>query len=128
MFGKTLFVIGLAAAGLLLALLNLTTPSTSGAAGILGVFLLGYVVMLVVVTFSLWFISRIIIRLSAMVGRKTGDDALSIKKSYYYASVIALAPVILVSLQSVGGAGMYEVALIGLFVVLGCVYIARRTS
>ena len=128
MFGKILFIIGLVATGLLLVLFNLTTPSDAGAIGILGVFLLTYIVILSVVTFIIYNGNAAFIKLTSEMGRKKSPVKISIKKSYYYASIIALAPVILVSLQSVGGAGLYEVGLIGLFVVLGCIYIARRTS
>lgn len=128
MFGKILLTIGLASAGLLLVLLNVTTPSTSGAAIVLFVFLLGYITVVVFMAFLLWGINRVIVKTSAEFRRPHQNYRLSLKKSYYYASVVALAPVILVSLQSVGGVGGYEVFLVLLFVTLGCVYIARRTS
>lgn len=128
MFGKLLIIIGLVSAGLLLVLLNITTPSGSGAGIILIVFLLGYVVTLVITTFTIWIINRTVLRIGAGIFRQRSGEKISVRKSYYYASVIALAPVILVSLQSVGGAGLYEVGLVLLFVVLGCIYIARRTA
>ncbi len=128
MFGKTLLSIGLVSAGLLLVLLNVTTPPTSGAGVVLLVFLLGYVVLVVCTTFLLWGINRVVMKLSAELRHVHRGQGLSLKKSYYYASVVALAPIILISLQSVGGVGGYEVFLVMLFVVLGCVYIARRTS
>lgn len=128
MFGKILLTIGLVCAGLLLVLLNVTTPPTSGAGVVLLVFLLGYVVLVVCTTFLLWGISKIIIKIGSELRHAYRGQVLSLKKSYYYASVVALAPVILISLQSVGGVGGYEVFLVMLFVTLGCVYIARRTS
>ena len=128
MFGKIILTIGLVAAGLLLVLLNVTTPSTSGAAVILLVFLLAYVVMTMLVTFLLWGVNRVILKLLSEFSRSKRTGVLTVKKAYYYASVIALAPVILVSLQSVGGVGGYEAFLVALFVALGCLYISRRTS
>ncbi len=128
MFEKILISIGLASVGLLLVLLNVTTPSTSGAAMVLLVFLLGYASLVVGVTFLLWGIDRVLGKVRGELHRPERKQKLSVRKAYYYASVIALAPVIITSLQSVGGVGGYEVFLVGLFVVLGCVYIARRTS
>lgn len=128
MFGKIVLITGLVSAGLLLVLLNVTTPSTSGAVVILAVFLLGYVVMLSLVTFLIWGMSRVVVRLGSGLYRRGTIEEMSMRKSYYYASVIALGPVILVGLQSVGGVSIYEVGLVGLFVVFGCVYIARRTA
>lgn len=128
MFGKLLFIIGLAAAGLLLVILNVMTPASGGAFGILAVFLLAYVALLVAVTFGLWALSRVVRKVISEIKPGRAAEKLPLKKAYYYASVIALAPVILVSLQSVGGVGVYELGLVLLFVLLGCVYIARRTK
>ncbi len=128
MFGKILFIIGLAAAGLLLVVLNVMTPAGGGALGILAVFLLAYVTLLSAVTFGLWALSRVVLKVGSEIRPGRSGEKLSLKKAYYYASVIALAPVILISLQSVGGVGIYEVGLVFVFVLLGCLYIARRTK
>ncbi len=127
MFGKLLFIAGLVSAGLLLLLLNLTTPSNAGAFGIFAIFLLGYVVVMVVTTYCLWFLTKMLVRFSSQVAflRRT-HPAMTLRRSYYYASVIALAPVIIVSLQSVGNIGLYEIVLVILFVALGCLYVAKR--
>lgn len=127
MFGKLLFIAGLVSAGLLLLLLNLTTPSSAGAFGIFAIFLLGYVVVMVVTTYGLWFVAKLLVRFGGRVAflRRT-SHVMTLRRSYYYASVIALAPVIIVSLQSVGSVGLYEVVLVVLFVALGCLYVAKR--
>lgn len=128
MLAKALIIAGLVSAGLLLILLTTTTPTSSGAFGILAVFLLSYVVALVSVTFLLWFTALVINKVikRARITRK--PYVVTLKKSYYYASVIALGPVIMVSLQSVGGVGLYEIGLMILFIVLGCIYVSRRTA
>ena len=51
---------------------------------------------------------------------------LSFRRSYYFSTVLAAAPVMLIGLQSVGSVGIYEFILVMLFVVIGCVYIAKR--
>ena len=127
MLAKLLIIIGLASAGLLLVLLNITTPATAGAFGILAVFLLGYIVMTVIITFILFFAERILQKVTRELNIGRPTTSFSLKKAYYYSSVIALAPVIFVSLQSVGGVGIYEVILVMLLVGLGCLYISKRT-
>lgn len=51
---KVLISAGLVSAGLILILLTTTTPSSSGALGILAVFVFSYVLFLVMTTFLLW--------------------------------------------------------------------------
>jgi hypothetical protein len=51
---------------------------------------------------------------------------LSFRRSYYYSTILAAAPVMLIGLQSVGSVGVYEVILILVFVVIGCVYVTKR--
>ena len=51
---------------------------------------------------------------------------LTYKRAYYFSTVIAAAPVMLIGLQSVGGIGVYEVLLIVLFTAVGCIYISKR--
>lgn len=128
MVGKVIITIGLVAAGLLLILVNTTTPSTVGAAGILLVFVLSYIVVLSVVSCLVWTVSRVWLRFGGRFQRKRQSQALDFRKAYYYASVISLAPVILLSLQSVGGAGIYEIGLVSLLVFLGCIYISKRAA
>ena len=127
MFGKLLFVAGLVSAGLLLLLLNLTTPSNAGAVGILAIFLLGYAAATVMTTYFLWLLVKTIVRFGGHIALvRRSSQTMTLRRSYYYASVIALAPVIIISLQSVGNVGVYEIMLVVLFVVLGCLYVAKR--
>lgn len=127
MLSKILTILGLAAAGLLFIVFTTTKPS-SGAAVILAVFLLGYITALCAFTFILRFVSIFLSGFYQRMGRTNAAAPLSLRKSYYYSSVIALAPIIIISLKSVGEVGVYELILIGLFVFLGCVYVARRAD
>jgi hypothetical protein len=128
MLAKILFVAGLVSAGLLLIILTTTTPSSSGAFGILAVFLLSYIVILSLLTYILWVSSKLIDRVGRGFRLFKKPYSLSFRKSYYYSTIIAVGPVIIVSLQSVGGVGVYEVGLVGLFVILGCIYVSRRVA
>ena len=59
-----------------------------------------------------------------MLFRSTNTS--SNNKSYYYSTVVALVPVIYVGMQSVGGAGLFEIVLLSLFEVLACFYVYKR--
>jgi NADH:ubiquinone oxidoreductase subunit 3 (subunit A) len=73
-------------------------------------------------------VSRIIVKLSRGVTIKKPLQPMSLKHAYYYSSVVALAPVIITSMESVGALGVYEVGLVIFLVIIGCVYVAKRTA
>jgi len=126
MLAKLLIIVGLVAAGLLLILLTTVPPSASGAMGILAVFLLSYIVLLCFFTFAIWVLAKVVDRVGRGLRLFRNGYSVSLKRSYYYSTVVSLGPIIVVSLQSVGGAGIYEFGLVLVFVLLGCVYVARR--
>ncbi|MFZ2544480.1 MAG: hypothetical protein WAW80_00700 [Candidatus Saccharimonadales bacterium] len=128
MLAKLLIVTGLVSAGLLFVILTMTTPETGGALAILAVFLLTYCIFISLTTFVLWVCAKIISRISSSVVKRTVNSSLSLRKAYYYSSVIALALVIIISLQSIGRVGVYEVGLIIIFVILGCLYVTKRSA
>ena len=129
MLGKIIITIGLAAAGLLLIIINTTTPSSVGASGMLLVFVLGYVVLLSLFSCLIWLASRLAARFGlARRAKSTTGRGLDFRKAYYYATVIALGPVILLGLQSVGGIGLREVSLVVILLSLGCLYVNRRAA
>ena len=128
MLGKILSIGTIVAAVSLVLLLNLTTPAQAGPIGILGFFILAYIAVIGLVAFGLHGASRLIAKFSSSLTVKKPIAALSLRRCYYYASFIALAPVMLIGLQSVGGIGPYDVILIGTFVLIGCIYISRRIS
>ncbi len=128
MLAKMLITTGLVSAGLLLILLTATTPSSAGAIGILAVFLLSYVVVLACSTFLVWALAAFINKVGRSTRLLRKPYIFTLKKSYYFSSIIALAPVIMVSLQSVGGIGPYELALIAAFIILGCLYVSKRAA
>lgn len=113
---------------LLFILLQMTTPATIGPLGILVVFILLYVSVLGVLTFLLFGISKVVNKVSSSFIVKPPFSLLTLRRSYYFSSVIALAPVILLGMQSVGEVGVYDVLLVILFVAIACMYISKRTS
>jgi len=48
------------------------------------------------------------------------------RKLYYYATVVALSPVIYVGMQSVGGAGVFEIILLFIFEMLACFFVHKK--
>lgn len=128
MLGRLLVVVAVISAVAIALILNMTTPASAGAFGILAVFIFAYLMLLSIMTFLLVGVSKFVVTLLKIMGQKRQAERISLQKAYYYATIIALAPVIVVSMQSIGGAGPYELALIGIFVVIGCLYVSRRTA
>ncbi|MNT32739.1 hypothetical protein D3C72_1686370 [compost metagenome] len=128
MLGKILSIGSVVAVVVLVLLLNQTTPNQAGPLGVLIIFLLMYVVALSGVTFAIHGGSRLVARFSASLTVKRPFRAITFKQSYYYASIIALAPVMLIGMQSVSGINLYDILLVIFFVAIGVVYISRRMS
>ncbi len=128
MIGKLLIGMGIVSGMVLIALLNMTTPASAGAFGILAVFISAYLLTTIIMTFGLYGISQLIAFLGRTFSVRRPLETLTIRRSYYYATIVSLAPVIIVSMQSVGGVGIYELALIALLVFLGCVYVTKRAA
>lgn len=122
MLGKVLALSTLLAFVFLSALLQSTSPSTIHPAGILIVFILMYALALGVLTFCLFAISRIVVATKS----KEGDGRMTLQQSYYYASVLALAPVMLLGARSIGRTGGYDIVLIMIFECIACFYISKR--
>jgi hypothetical protein len=127
MLGRIIAISMVAAMVLLTMLLQTTTPATIGPLGILFVFILLYVSVLGVLTFLLFGCSKIVVKIISVFFSRKPIHALSLGRAYYYSSVIALAPVLFIGMQSVGKVSVYEVLLVALFVVIACIYIAKRT-
>jgi len=128
MLGRVLVISWMCAVLALALVMQSIDPTQTGPLGILIVFILIYLSLLGVLTFLLYGVSRAIRRLTAAFTVKKPFGVLSLSRSYYLASVIALAPVMFIGMQSVGEVGVYEVVLVVLFVAIGCFYIAKRTS
>lgn len=120
MLSKILSLSALAAFVLLSALLQVTSPSTIHPAGILLVYVLLYVLILCVLTLFLVGISKL------FVSARWIKLHMPTTKAYYYASVLALAPVVLLAMRSIGKLSMYEVLLIIFFEAIAIFYVSRR--
>ena len=127
MVGKFIAASGLIAVVLLTIVLQITTPATIGPLGLLFVFIKLYVASLSTLTFFIFGTSRVAERLAGSLTVRRPLRSLTLQQAYYYGSVVALAPEMLLGMQSVGAVGVYETILVLLFAVLGCVYIAKRS-
>ena len=112
----------------LIILLNTTSPATVGLFGILAIFSLSYIVILGLLTYFIHIMSRVISHLSLAFISRRPFEVLTIKRSYYFSTVIAAAPIMVVGLQSVAAVGFYEIILIFIFVIIGCLYISKRVK
>lgn len=129
MFGRILTLVTLAALIMVSLVLQSTTPVDAGPVGILAVFFLLYIITVGVTTWMLHTLGKVRLWLSETMRLwSSGKEVLSLKKSYYYASVLGFLPVMLIGLQSVGSVGVYEVMLVLLFVAIGIFYIKKRTA
>lgn len=127
MAGKFIAISGVVAMAMLAIILQTTTPATIGPLGLLFVFILLYVAALSALTFFIYALSRVAARVAISLTVRKPLQALNLRQAYYYGSVIGLAPVMLLGMQSVGAVGVYEAILVVVFAVLGCVYIAKRS-
>jgi len=107
-------------------MLTTTTPASAGPFGLLLIFISAYLTCLGLVSFFLYGISRILVYASAGFTMRRPLQQLSFRRAYYYSTVLAAAPVMLVGLQSVGAIGIYELILVVIFEVIGCLYITKR--
>lgn len=127
MLGRIIAISATAAAVLLLIVLQTTTPATIGPLGIMIVFILMYVSVLGVLTFLMYWASGLASHVPRR-GTPRVHERLSLGRAYYFSSVIALAPVMFIGMQSVGKVGLSDLLLVLFFVVIACIYIAKRTS
>ena len=128
MLGKIIFGGSVSSALALGLLLQVSTPSSLGPLGILFIFVLIYLTVLGALTFFLFGAGKLIGKVPGQLNMRQNFKTLTLKKSYYYSSVISLVPVLLVAMQSIGRVGFYELILIVLFTIISCVYISKRTT
>ncbi len=109
-----------------LLMLQLTTPQSVGPFGVLAFFILAYITSACVVYVVLVGLVGVLERTLPKGKWLLVVEGLTRRKLYYYTSFIALAPVILLGMQSIGRVGVAEILLLVAFLGLGCFYISRR--
>jgi hypothetical protein len=126
MLPRAIAIITLVSLCLLTLMLMTTTPASVGPFGLLLIFISAYLTSLGLISFFLYGISRVIVYASAGFTMRRPLQPMSFRRAYYYSTILAAAPVMLVGLQSVGAIGIYEVILVIIFEVIGCLYITKR--
>lgn len=74
-------------------------------------------------TFFMFGLSRLLVK---TFKARRNLQAMTMKQAYYYGSVIALAPVLLVAMRSIGRGSAWDVILVLVFEAIACFYIAKR--
>ena len=127
MFGRILTFVTLFAAIVLLLFIQSTTPIEAGPGGILTVFFLLFLVITGVCSWLLYLSNVVLIETKKITrSRHITKQPLSMLRSYYYGSVVALGVIMLVAINSVGSLGFYEFGLVILFIGIGIFYLTKR--
>ncbi|SRR6266702_2063040 len=105
----------------LIILLNRTNPLDVGPAGILFVFALSYVF----IASTLYLVLTLVMLLLAYFVTIT---AASRRRLYYLSSIIAIAPVFLLALNSIGQLELKDFLLVISLVGFACFYVAKRRA
>jgi hypothetical protein len=126
MLQKAIALITIVSLCLLGLMLVTTTPASAGPLGLLVIFISAYLTFLGLISFFLYGISRVLVYVSSGFTMRRPMSAMPFRRAYYYSTVIAAAPVMLIGLQSVGSIGIYELILVALFVGIGCLYVTKR--
>lgn len=113
---------------LLGVLLLVTTPADGGPLGILGIFVFMYLTALGVLTFLFRAVSGVLMKLNHRGRDNEVVPPVSFRKAYYRASIIALVPVMIIAMQSVGEVGIYQILLVVFFVTTAWIYVSNRTT
>ncbi len=126
MLPRILATISLASLCVLSLMLTFTSPATAGPFGLLVIFITAYLTFVGLISFFLFGINRLIILLSSGMTVAKPLRPMQFKRAYYYSTVLAAAPVMLIGLQSVQSIGIYEIILVVLFEVVACLYVSKR--
>lgn len=126
MLQRVIVLITIASLCLLSLMLVFTTPASAGPFGLLVIFVSAYLTCLGLISFFLYGASHILAQTTTGLTLKKPIQPWSFKRAYYYSTLLAAAPVLLIGLQSVGSIGFYELILVTLFEVIGCLYITKR--
>ena len=126
MLPRIIATLSLASLCLLSALLTFTTPASAGPFGLLVIFITAYLTFIGLISFFLFGISHLVASISVGMTVRKPITAMQFRRAYYFSTVLAAAPVMLIALQSVRAISVYELLLVVIFEVVACVYVSRR--
>lgn len=106
----------------LLAITQTTAPSKVGPAIVVVVFVLIYIFLTCTLTLLLLFINKIVSKYNSEPSKRSADDMYTLM----YGAVLALAPTVIVAVQSIGQIQAGTYVLIMLFVLLALLYVRHQ--
>ncbi|MBB1566433.1 hypothetical protein HG431_001495 [Candidatus Saccharibacteria bacterium] len=106
----------------LLAITQTTAPSKVGPAIVVVVFVLIYIFLTCTLTLLLLFINKIVSKHKSEPSKRSADDMYTLM----YGAVLALAPTVIVAVQSIGQVQAGTYVLITLFVLLALLYVRHQ--
>ncbi|CRH94359.1 Uncharacterised protein [Chlamydia trachomatis] len=128
MISKIYLVLSLIALCGIIAIVNLFTPTDIGPLGILGFFVLVYIMSVGMVNLFLYGVYRLIYMLKSNIfqskERKTNNHNIS----YFlkYSLVISFTPLVLIARQSSGGINLLDIFLLLIIEIIALVYVSKR--
>ncbi len=126
MLPRIVATLSLASLCALSAMLTFTTPASAGPFGLLVIFITAYLTFIGLISFFLYGITKLIAALSSGMTVRKPFKPMSFRRAYYFSTVLAAAPVMLIALQSVRSIDVYELILVVVFEVVACLYVSRR--
>lgn len=126
MLPRIIATVSLASLVALSLMLTFTSPATAGPFGLLVIFVSAYLSFVGVISFFLFGINRLIIMVTGGAAVQKRLKAMEFRRAYYFSTVLAAAPVMLIGLQSVQSIGFYEIVLVIIFEVVACLYVSKR--
>ena len=106
----------------LLAITQTTAPSKVGPAIVVVVFILIYIFLTCTLTLLLLFINKIASKYNSEPSKRSADDMYILM----YGAVLALAPTVIIAVQSIGQIQAGTYVLITLFVLLALLYVRHQ--
>ena len=106
----------------LLAITQTTAPSKVGPASVVVVFVLIYIFLTCILTLLLIFINKIVTKHKSEPSKRSADDMYTLM----YGAVLALAPTVIIAVQSIGQIQAGTYVLITLFVLLALLYVRHQ--
>ncbi len=126
MLPRLIATISLASLVVLSLMLTFTSPASAGPFGLLVIFVTAYLTFVGLISFFLFGINRLIIMVTGGMTVRKRLGAMEFRRAYYFSTVLAAAPVMLIGMQSVQSIGFYEVVLVLIFEVVACLYVSKR--
>jgi hypothetical protein len=126
MLPRVIAALSIASLCLLSLMLTFTSPSTTGPFGLLMLFISAYLTFVGLISFFLFGVNRLIIMVSKGTTLRKPIRPMEFRRAYYFSTVLAAAPVLIIGLQSVVRVGIYEVILVLIFEIVALIYVSRR--